>query len=159
MTEKGNRKLCIITSKGSLDMAYIPLILANSARMTGIDVELFFTFWGLDVITKKKMGGLNVATVGNPSMHPWFHIPTLLGAIPGMSAAASWMMRREIGKLDFPPIPEFVQLVIDSGANVYGCKMSMDMMKLTKDDLVDEAEVLGAMEFMELSEGAQLLLV
>ncbi len=159
MTEKGNRKLCIITSKGSLDMAYIPLILANSARMTGIDVELFFTFWGLDVITKKKMGGLNVATVGNPSMHPWFHIPTLLGVIPGMSAAASWMMRREIGKLDFPPIPEFVQLVIDSGANVYGCKMSMDMMKLTKDDLVDEAEVLGAMEFMELSEGAQLLLV
>ncbi len=159
MTEKGNRKLCIITSKGSLDMAYIPLILANSARMTGIDVELFFTFWGLDVITKKKMGGLNVATVGNPSMHPWFHIPTFLGAIPGMSAAASWMMRREIGKLDFPPIPEFVQLVIDSGANVYGCKMSMDMMKLTKDDLVDEAEALGAMEFMELSEGAQLLLV
>ena len=161
MTEKsnGNRKLCIITSKGSLDMAYIPLILANSARMTGIDVELFFTFWGLDVITKKKMGGLNVATVGNPSMHPWFHIPTLLGAIPGMSAAASWMMRQEIGKLDFPPVPEFVQLVIDSGANVYGCKMSMDMMKLTKDDLVDDAEVLGAMEFMELSEGAQLLLV
>ena len=161
MTENsnGNRKLCIITSKGSLDMAYIPLILANSARMTGIDVELFFTFWGLDVITKKKMGGLNVATVGNPSMHPWFHIPTLLGAIPGMSAAASWMMRQEIGKLDFPPVPEFVQLVIDSGANVYGCKMSMDMMKLTKDDLVDEAEVLGAMEFMELSEGAQLLLV
>ncbi|MGB2895959.1 MAG: DsrE/DsrF/DrsH-like family protein [Anaerolineales bacterium] len=155
----GNRKLCIITSKGSLDMAYIPLILANSARMTGIDVELFFTFWGLDVITKKKMGGLNVATVGNPSMHPWFHIPTLLGAIPGMSAAASWMMRQEIDKLDFPPVPEFVQLVIDSGANVYGCKMSMDMMKLTKDDLVDEAEVLGAMEFMELSEGAQLLLV
>lgn len=161
MTEEsnGNRKLCIITSKGSLDMAYIPLILANSARMTGIDVELFFTFWGLDVITKKKMGGLNVATVGNPSMHPWFHIPTLLGAIPGMSAAASWMMRQEIDKLDFPPVPEFVQLVIDSGANVYGCKMSMDMMKLTKDDLVDEAEVLGAMEFMELSEGAQLLLV
>jgi len=161
MTEKSteNRKLCIITSKGSLDMAYIPLILANSARMTGIDVELFFTFWGLDVITKKKMGGLNVATVGNPSMHPWFHIPTLLGAIPGMSAAASWMMRQEIDKLDFPPVPEFVQLVIDSGANVYGCKMSMDMMKLTKDDLVDEAEVLGAMEFMELSDGAQLLLV
>ena len=92
-------------------------------------------------------------------MHPWFHIPTLLGAIPGMSAATSWMMRSEINKLDFPPVPEFVQLVIDSVANVYGCKASMDMMKLTKDDLVDDAEVLGAMEFTELSEGAQLLLV
>ena len=158
MAEK-NRKLALIASKGSLDMAYPPLILANAARMSGIDVDIFFTFWGLDIITKKKMDRLNVATVGNPNMHPWFHIPTLLGALPGMSAMASWMMRREIDKLDFPPVGEFVQLVSDAGAKLYGCKMSMDMMKLTKDDLFDEAEVLGAMEFMDLSEGAQVLFV
>jgi len=158
MAEK-NRKLALIASKGSLDMAYPPLILANAARMSGIDVDIFFTFWGLDIITKKKMNRLNVATVGNPNMHPWFHIPTLLGALPGMSAMASWMMRREIDKLDFPPVGEFVQLVSDAGAKLYGCKMSMDMMKLTKDDLFDEAEVLGAMEFMDLSEGAQVLFV
>jgi len=158
MAEK-NRKLALIASKGSLDMAYPPLILANAARMSGIDVDIFFTFWGLDIITKKKMDRLNVATVGNPNMHPWFHIPTLLGALPGMSAMASWMMRREIDKLDFPPVGEFIQLVSDAGAKLYGCKMSMDMMKLTKDDLFDEAEVLGAMEFMELSEGAQVLFV
>ena len=155
----GNRKLALVASKGSLDMAYPPLILANAARMSGIDVEMFFTFWGLDIITKKKMKTLNVATVGNPNMHPWFHIPTLLGALPGMSAAASWMMRGEIKKLGFPRVPEFIELIIDAGANVYGCKMSMDMMKLTKEDLFDEAEVLGAMEFMELSEGAQVLFV
>ncbi len=136
-----------------------PLILANAARMSGIDGDLFFTFWGLDIITKKKMGGLNVATVGNPNMHPWFHIPTFLGAIPGMSAMATWMMNREIEKLDFPLVPEFVEMIIDAGAKVYGCKMSMDMMKLTSDDLVDGAIVLGAMEFMELSEGAQILFV
>jgi predicted peroxiredoxin len=105
------------------------------------------------------MNKLNVAVVGNPSMHPWFHIPTLLGVIPGMSAAASAMMRKEIDKLDFPPVGEFVQMVIDTGANVYGCKMSMDMMKLTEKDLVDGAKVLGAMEFIELSEGAQTLFI
>ena len=159
MTETQPRKLAIVASKGSLDMAYPPMILANAARMSGIEVELFFTFWGLDIITKKKMDSLYVATVGNPSMHPWFHIPTWLGAIPGMSAMASWMMRKEIDKLDFPPVGEFMQMIVDSGAHVYGCKMSMDMMKLTKADLIDGAEVLGAMEFMEKSEGAQLLFV
>jgi peroxiredoxin family protein len=153
------RKLSIIASKGSLDMAYPPLILANAARMSGVECDIFFTFWGLDIITKKKMDRLNVAVVGNPSMHPWFHIPTLLGVIPGMSAAASWMMNKEIAKLDFPPVGEFVQLVQDAGTNLYGCKMSMDMMKLTEKDLVDGAKVLGAMEFIEMSEGAQLLFV
>jgi len=157
--KKDIRKLAIIASKGSLDMAYPPLILGNAARMSGIETHIFYTFWGLDIITKKKMNGLSVATVGNPSMHPWFHIPTWLGAIPGMSAAASWMMRKEIDKLDFPPVGEFVQMLLDSGANMYGCKMSMDMMKLTKADLVDGCEVLGAMEFLEISEGAQVLFI
>ena len=157
--KKPVRKLAIIASKGSLDMAYPPLILANAARMSGVEVDLFFTFWGLDIINKKKMDKLNVAVVGNPSMHPWFHIPTLLGVIPGMSAAASAMMRSEIKKLDFPPVGEFVQLVMDAGANIYGCKMSMDMMKLTEKDLVDGAKVLGAMEFIEMADGAQTLFV
>lgn len=157
--EKSPRKLSLIASKGSLDMAYPPLILANAARMSGIETNVFFTFWGLDIITKTKMDHLNVATVGNPSMHPSFHIPTWIGSIPGMSAMASWMMRKEIDKLDFPPVGEFVQLIIDAGAHVYGCKMSMDMMKLTEKDLVDGAKVLGAMEFLEISEGAQILFV
>jgi peroxiredoxin family protein len=153
------RKLCLVASKGSLDMAYPPLILANAARMSGIEAHLFFTFWGLDIITKKKMAKLSVATVGNPNMHPWFHIPTILGILPGMSAAASWMMRREIDKLDFPPVDEFVEMIIDAGACVYGCKMSMDMMKLTKEDLVEGADILGAMEFLEIADGAQVMFI
>lgn len=153
------RKLCLVSSKGSLDMAYPPLILANAARMSGIEAHIFFTFWGLDIITKKKMDKLNVSTVGNPNMHPWFHIPSLLGILPGMSAAASWMMRREIDKLDFPPVAEFVEMVMDAGTCVYGCKMSMDMMKLTKEDLVEGADVLGAMEFLEIADGAQVMFV
>jgi peroxiredoxin family protein len=161
MTDNGNedRKLCIIASKGSLDMAYPAFILANAARMMGVEAHIFFTFWGLDIITKSKMDHLNVATVGNPNMHPWFHMPTFVGAIPGASAAATWMMRREIDKLDFPPVGEFVEMLADAGTHLYGCKMSMDMMKLTVEDLVDGAEVLGAMEFMEISEGAQVIFI
>jgi peroxiredoxin family protein len=161
MFENGNdeRKLCLIASKGSLDMAYPPLILANAARMSGIETHLFFTFWGLDIITKSKMKKLNVATVGNPNMHPMFHFPTFIGAIPGMSAIATWMMNKEIEKLDFPPVDEFIEMLVDAGACMYGCKMSMDMMKLTKDDLVEGAEVLGAMEFLEVADGAQVLFI
>jgi len=161
MSDNGNepRKLAIICSKGSLDMAYPPLILANAACMSGIEAHLFFTFWGLDIVTDAKVDGLNVATVGNPNMHPMFHFPTFIGAIPGVSALATAMMRSEIDKLDFPPVREFVEMVMDAGTKVYGCKMSMDMMKLTEDDLIEGAEVLGAMEFLEITENAQLLFV
>ena len=159
MAETKPRKLALIASKGSLDMAYPPMILANAARMSGIEVDIFFTFWGLDIITKKKMDKLNVSTVGNPNMHPSFHIPTIIGMLPGMSALASWMMRKEIDKLDFPPVGEFMQMIADTGAKIYACKMSMDMMKLTKEDLMDDAEILGAMEFMELTEDAQVMFI
>jgi peroxiredoxin family protein len=164
MAENGSRKLCIVASKGSLDMAYPPLILANAARMSGIEVDIFFTFWGLDMITLSKYKKLKMAAVGNPSLSmapyaPQIYIPTWLGAIPGMKHLATWMMKREIEKLDFPPVDEFIEMVCDAGANLYGCKMSMDMMGLTEDDIVCEAKVLGAMEFMEMSEGAQILFV
>lgn len=155
VVEEKTRKLCIICSKGSLDMAYPPLILANSARMSGIEVELFFTFWGLDIITEKKVDKLHVATVGNPSMG----IPAAIGAAPGMEIFASNMMKKQIEDLDFPGVREFVELLADSGANLYACKMSMDMMKLTDEDMLEGVEVLGAMEFMEISEDAQMLFI
>ncbi len=158
--DKPARKLCIIASKGSLDMAYPPLILANAARMSGIETHIFFTFWGLDIINKARMKTLHVATVGNPSMNAWgMHIPTMLGGLPGMSDFASVMMKKEIDKLGFPPVDEFVQTLLDSGAKLYGCKMSMDMMNLDKEDLIEGAEVLGAMEFLEIADGAQIIFV
>lgn len=156
MAESVDRKLCIICSKGTLDMAYPGLVLANAALMEGIEVHMFFTFWGLDMITKAKMNNLKATPLGNPSMG----IPNLLSIIPGMTAVASWMMKKEIEKLDFPPVGEFMEMVVDAGAKLYGCKMSMDMMKLTKEDLFEGVDsVLGAMEFMEISEGAQIIFV
>src|SRR5690242_21486194 len=97
-------KVAIVVSKGSLEGIYPALIMANGARMEGIDAHLFFTFFGLDAIRKDRYDHIKVATVGNPGMH----MPTLLGALPGMSALATRMMARQMDKLDIPPIPEFV---------------------------------------------------
>lgn len=153
--KKKKRKLCLICSKGALDMAYPPLILANAARMSGIEVDMFFTFWGLDIITEKKVDKLRVGTVGNPSMG----IPPSIGAAPMMEVLATKMMKKQIEELDFPEVREFVEVLQASGANLYACKMSMDMMKLTEEDMLEDVEVLGAMEFMDLSEDAQVIFI
>ena len=154
--DEKTRKLSIICSKGTLDMAYPGLVLANAALMEGIDVTIFFTFWGLDMITKKKMDHLKVSPIGNPSMG----IPNAVAGLPGMTNLATTMMKREIEKLDFPEIDEFIEIVHDAGAKLYSCKMSMDMMHLEKEDLCEAVDdVVGAMEFMEMSENAQLLFI
>jgi len=148
--------LSIICSKGTLDMAYPGLILANAARMSGIDATLFFTFWGLDIITRKTIDHLHVATVGNPSMH----LPTLIGGFPGMESMATLMMKKEMEKLDIPPVREMIEILHDSGAKLYGCKMAMDMFKRTRNDLVEQVDdVITAMDFFDKSAGAQVLFI
>src|SRR2546428_13837930 len=102
--------VAIVVSKGSLEGVYPGLIMANGARMDGIEADLFFTFFGLDAIRKNRIEKIKVATVGNPGMH----MPTLLGALPGFSALATWMMQRQMEKIDIPPIREFIELVADS---------------------------------------------
>jgi len=155
-TENGNRKLSIICSKGTLDMAYPGLVLANAALMEGIEVTMFFTFWGLDMVNKKKMTHLKATPLGNPSMG----MPNIVGVLPGITDMATTMMKREIDKLDFPPVDEFLQMIADAGGKLYGCKMAMEMMHLHKEDLFDEVEdVIGAMEFMEMSDGAQIIFI
>jgi peroxiredoxin family protein len=137
-------------------MAYPGLVLANAALMEGIDVTMFFTFWGLDIINKRKMDHLQFTPIGNTSMG----IPQAIGGFPGMTPIATRMMKREIEKLDFPPVDEFVEMIHDAGAKMYACKMSMDMTHLDADDLYEGVDaVVGAMEFMEMSEGAQLLFI
>lgn len=154
--EEKNRKLSIIVSKGSLDMAYPGLVLANAARMLGIDADIFFTFWGMDVITKSKVDSLKVTPVGNPAMH----MPNLIGVLPGISNLATGMMMKEIDRLDMPPVHEFLTMVHDAGCGIYACRMASDMMHLEKDDLVEEVDdIIGAMDFLEKSEGAQLLFI
>jgi peroxiredoxin family protein len=156
MAEEKTRKLAIVCSKGSLDMAYPGLVLANAARMVGIEVFLFFTFWGMDIITKSKLDKLKVTPLGNTSMG----MPGIVGVIPGVTAMATTMMKREIDKLDIPPIDEFIEMVHDAGATLYACQMSYEMMKLSEDDLVDQVDsVVTAMDFMDFSEGAQIIFI
>jgi peroxiredoxin family protein len=151
-----DRKLCIICSKGSLDMAYPGMVLANAALVEGIETNIFFTFWGLDMITKKRMGDLKATPVGNTAMH----MPQAIGPLPGMTAMATHMMKKEIAKLGFPDVPEFLETLVDSGAHLWACKMSTDMMKLEEADLFDGVEgIIGASEFIDMSEGAQIIFV
>jgi peroxiredoxin family protein len=147
-------KVAIVISKGSLEGIYPGLIMANGARMEGIEASVFFTFFGLEAIRKDRQARIKVATVGNPGMH----MPTLLGALPGMSGLATRMMQRQMEKLDIPPIPEFVELVSDSGAGLYACKASVDMFKLTKADFIDQVdEILTVGEFYELAAGGEII--
>lgn len=147
-------KVAIVISKGSLEGIYPGLIMANGARMEGIEADIFFTFFGLDAIRKDRIGKIKVATVGNPGMH----IPTLLGALPGMSSLATWMMKRQMEKLDIPPIPEFIELVADSGAGLYACKATVDMFGLDETSFVPQVKgVLTVGEFYELAAGAQIV--
>jgi peroxiredoxin family protein len=147
-------KVAIVVSKGSLEGIYPALIMANGARMEGIEADLFFTFFGLDAVRKDRYARIKVATVGNPGMH----LPTWLGAIPGFSALATRMMQRQMEKIDIPPIPEFVELVADSGVRLYACKATVDMFGLTMDDFVPQVEdIISVGEFYEKAAGGQIV--
>jgi peroxiredoxin family protein len=153
-TAKTIDKVAIVISKGSLEGIYPGLIMANGARMEGIATDLFFTFFALDAIRKDRSDAIKVATVGNPGMH----MPTVLGALPGVSALATKMMQRQMEKLEIPPIPEFIELIADSGAGIYACRASVDMFGLTMEDFVPQVrEIISVGEFYELAAGGQVI--
>ncbi|GBF12125.1 DsrE/DsrF/DrsH-like family protein [Tepidibacillus infernus] len=148
------KKLSIVISKGSLEGVYPGLIMANGARMAGIEVNVFFTFFGLDAITKKKMNNIKVATVGNPALG----IPTLIGALPGMSTIATNMMKKQMEELDIPPVPEFIEMISDAGGKLYACLATVEMFKLKKEDFCDQLEdILTVGDFYNLSAGGQII--
>lgn len=147
-------KVSIVVSKGSLEGIYPPLIMANGARAEGIDANLFFTFFGLDAIHRKRVDHIKVATVGNPGMH----MATMVGALPGMSAIATHMMEKKMSVLDIPPIPEFLEMISDTGAGMYACKASVDMFGLSKDDFIEQIDdIITVGEFYEKAAGGQII--
>ena len=147
-------KVSIIVSKGSLEGIYPALIMANGARAEGIEANLFFTFFGLDAIHRKRIEHVKVATVGNPGMH----IPTLLGGLPGMSALATHFMSRKMEELDIPPIPEFIEMIGDTGAGIYACRASVDMFGLGPADFVPQvAAIITVGDFYAMAAGGQII--
>ncbi len=148
------KKVSIVVSKGGLDGVYPGLIMANGARMDGIEANLFFTFFGLDAIITKRMGRIKIATVGNPGMH----MPSLIGILPGMSAMATSMMLKTMDKLDIPPIPEFIEMVYDAGCKLYACKATVDMFKLKKEDFCPQVDsIINVGKFYEVSAGGEII--
>ena len=112
------RKIAFICSKGNLDMAYPALILANAALGEGIETHIFFTFWGFDMIMKNRMNDLQFSPAGNAAMHlPLgdIHLPQALAPLPGMTAMATKMLKKQIAGLDIPEVPDFLDQIVAAG--------------------------------------------
>lgn len=156
--KKHLKKMCFILSRATLDSVYAAMVMANGARAEGLEASIFFTFFGLEAINKKSMNDLHIATVGNPAMH----IPTFLGGLPGMEAIATKMMQKELDRLDVPPVDEFMEILAESGVELYACKLAMDMFHLKKEDLFEGVEdVLTIGDFYERAsgEGSQIVFI
>lgn len=158
------RKICFIASKGNLDMAYPALIMANAALGEGIETHIFFTFWGFDLVTERTMDNLKFTMLGNTAMHlpmaPGFPLWSGMGTIPGMTKLTTAMMKKQLDGLEIPSVREMLDIIVASGGHLWGCKLSFDMNGLSRSDLYEGVEdVISATEFIELSEGAQVIFV
>jgi peroxiredoxin family protein len=161
------RKVAFICSKGNLDMAYPALIMGWAALGNGIEVTIFFTFWGMDLINKARVDHLEIPPVANSSMKMnlmgvpgYVGIPQFMGAFPGMTAFATSLMNKKMKDLGVPPVREYMQMLVDGGAKLYACKMSVDMMDLKMEDFVDGVQaIVTAGDFMDMTEGAQIIFI
>lgn len=151
-----NRKIALICAKGGLDECYPVLIMANAARMVGIETSIFFTFYGLDVVTAARVDHLHVNMVGNPTSP----MPAMLAGLPGMEAVATSFMRKKMDELDLPRPREMIRMLHESGAQLYGCELAMRMFGRTREDLLPEVEaIITATDFFERTVGADIIFV
>lgn len=164
-SDDSDRKFVIICSKGNLDMAYPALVLANAALGEGIETHMFFTFWGFDMIIDSRMDNLQFSPAGNTAMHfpvkgKDIRVPQAVMPLPGMTGQATKMLKEQLHAMDIPPVRDFLDQIVGAGGHLWGCQMSADMNKLAMDDLYEGVEdIINASDFMEISEGAQLLFI
>jgi peroxiredoxin family protein len=150
------RRLAIVASKGTLDGAYPPLILAATAVSLGWEVGIFFTFYGLDIIHRKRHRRLKVPSLGNPAAP--VPVPNLLGALPGMTAAATAMMKGRMKRSRMPTVPEFLAIAREGGVRLFACSTTMGVMGVEAKDLVDGADIAGATAFLDFAVDADVSL-
>jgi peroxiredoxin family protein len=143
-------RLAVVASKGTLDMAYPPLLLATTARSMGIDAAVFFTLYGMQIL--KKRARLKVAPLANPAMP--MPVPNIVGAMPGMTAMASAMMSGMFKKQSVPPIKELLSMARESGVKLIACQMTMDVLGMKQKDLIEGIEFGGLATFIEYSMGS-----
>jgi len=163
MAEEKKKRLALVASKGSLDEAYSPLILATTAAAMGWEVGIFFTFYGFDIINKKRMHSLKVAPIGNPAMPEPIpavpvKVPNIIGTIPGMTHLATAFMKSWMGRANLPSIPEFVEMAQDMGVRFFACAMTMGVMGVEEEDLIEGCELVGATTFLDYAADADVQL-
>jgi peroxiredoxin family protein len=131
--DDGPKKMSIISTKGTLDMAYPPLILASTAAAFGYEVTVFHTFWGLDILHKEHSKNLQLSSVGNPNMP----VPNAIAALPGMDKMTTKMMEKQIDDNDTATIEELLETSLDMGVEFQACQMTIDLMDYDEDDFHD----------------------
>jgi len=156
MKANGTKRIALVASKGTMDMAYPPLILASTALSMDWEGAIFFTFYGLDIINKTKLEHLKVPSLANPAMP--VPVPNIIGALPGMTAMATMMMKSWIKKANVATVPELVDVCREGGIHLFGCQMTMDLMGVKQSDLIDGTEVCGAASFLEYASEADVSL-
>lgn len=156
--EKDARKkrLAIVASKGTLDMAYPPFVLATTAVSMNMEAAIYFTFYGMNIIKKSTYGSLKVPPLANPAMP--VPVPNIIGVLPGMTAIATAMMNSWLGKAKWPPIPEFVKIARESGVRLIACTPTMEIMGIKKEELIDGVEIAGASAFLDYAANADISL-
>lgn len=163
MTENGRTKrLALVASKGTLDQAYPPLILATTAVAMGWEAGIFFTFYGLNILHKKRLEHLQVAPLGNPAMPPpvaslpMLKVPNLVGALPGMTAMATMMMQDMMAKAKMPSVKELLDICIEGEVQLYACATTMGVMGIAQNDLIPAAQCAGATTFLNYAADADV---
>ena len=149
VSEPSATRLAIIAAHGTLDSAYPPLILATAAAAMEMEVAIFFTFYGLEIIKKGKADHLQVAPIANPAMP--LPVPNIIGMLPGMTAAATTMMHSWMDRAKVPHLGELIDIALESGVRLIACQMSLDVLGLKREDLIDGLEIGGAATFLEFA--------
>lgn len=143
------KRLAIISMHGTMDAAYAPFILATAASAMEMEAAIFFTFFGLNILKKNKIDRLKVAPIANPAMP--VVIPNVIGMLPGMTAMATAMMNSWMKKANVPKLSQLLEMSKEMGVRLIACQMTMEVMKVKKEDLVDGVEVGGAATFLEFA--------
>lgn len=150
-------RLAIISIHGTLDMAYPPFILATAAAAMDMEVTIFFTFYGLDIIKKGKADKLKIAPIANPAMP--VPVPNIVGMLPGMTSMATSMMNGWMKKANVAKLSELIDFALEAGVRLIACQMTMDVMGVKKEDLIDGVEIGGAATFLEFASDNAVSLV
>jgi len=144
-----SKRLAIIATHGTLDAAYPPLILSTAGLAMDLEAAIFFTFYGLEILKKGNADKLQVAPIANPAMP--MPVPNIIGMLPGMTAMATSMMNNWMKKANVAKLSELLGMAQEMGVRLIACQMTMDVMGIKKEDLIDGIEIGGAATFLEFA--------